>query len=85
MQGEQKKIVHLDDKLKSFVKNAALMGGGNYGGGNIVEEIEESIKKLRDDLGDLKKNSESELVIMRNNLMTKLTKDEAVELEQRMT
>ena len=61
------------------------MGGGNYGGGNIVEEIEDSIRKLGDDLKDLKKYCESETLILRNNMMTKLSKDEGAELETRMT
>ena len=43
VQGDNKKIIALDDKLRSYMKNQALTGGGNYGGGNIVEEIEESI------------------------------------------
>lgn len=84
-QGNVKKISSLDDKLKSYMKNQALMGGGNYGGGNIVEEIEESITKLRDDLKDLKKMSESELTIIRNDLTRKSTKEDGLQLEERMT
>mmetsp|Transcript_14290 Transcript_14290/g.18002 ORF Transcript_14290/g.18002 Transcript_14290/m.18002 type:complete len:86 (+) Transcript_14290:1102-1359(+) len=76
IQGDGKKINSLDDKFRSYMKNAALMGGGNYGGGNVVEEIEENIRKLREELDDLKKSSSSEFVILRNDLGKKLTKDD---------
>ena len=73
VEGARKQISSLDDKIRSFIKNAALTGGGNYGSTNVVEEIEDSIQKVRDDLDELKKHSNSELVILRNDLNRKFT------------
>jgi len=66
------------------MKNQALTGGGNYGGTNIVEEIEESITRLRDDFNEVKKSTLSELTIIRNDLERKFTKDDGSKLEVRM-
>ena len=85
LQGDGKKITALDEKLRSYMKNQALMGGGNYGGGNIVEEIENNIQNLRNDLEDLKKNSTSERNIISIDLSKKMTKDEGGQLETRIT
>lgn len=40
--GNSNKIINLDDKFRSYIKNQEMTGGGNYGL-NIVEEIEGSI------------------------------------------
>jgi len=84
-QGNGKKLVALDDKLRSYMKNAALTSGGGHGAGNIVEEIEEAIAKIRDDQNDLKKDTSSELVMIRNDLNRKFTKEDGTELEKRMS
>ena len=76
LQGDGKKITALDEKLRSYMKNQALMGGGSYGGGNIVEEIESNIQNLRNDLEELKKNTTSERNIVSIDLSKKMTKDE---------
>lgn len=68
------------------MKNQALTGGGGGGyTGNIVEELEDSIGKLRDDFNELKKSTSSEIVIIRNDLTNKFTKNDGSQLEVRIT
>lgn len=50
----------LDDRLKAFIKNAQLSGNTAVGEGNIVQEIEDNIMKLREDLDEYKKSNSSE-------------------------
>lgn len=76
LQGDGKKITALDEKLRSYMKNQALMGGGSYGGGNIVEEIESNIQNLRSDLEEFIKSTKSERNIVSIDLSKKMTKDE---------
>lgn len=58
--GNKSAIKELNEKVKNFIKNAALSGNTSMGEGNLVQEIENNIQKLRDDLDDLKKYSDQE-------------------------
>ncbi len=75
-----KKVIGLlDDKLRTFIKNMQLSGGAAMAGeGNVVQEIEDNIRGLRDDLDEWKKHSGNERTIIMNDLHNKQTKEEAV-------
>ena len=79
--GNKSAIKELNEKVKNFIKNAALSGNTSMGEGNLVQEIENNIQKLRDDLDDLKKYSDQEQRIIKNDLYTKLTKDDGNNIE----
>ena len=74
----------LDDRLKAFVKNAQLSGNTAVGEGNVVQEIEDNIVKIQVDLDSYMKSNSSDFRILRNDLLNKATKEESVQLEQRV-
>ena len=55
------------------------------GEGNVVEEIEIALKDLRLDLNELKKKTESDSKIIRNDLFNKATKEEINQLDITLT
>ena len=58
------------------------MGGNtSYGEGNLVQEIEDNIQKLRDDVDDIKKFTSQENRIIKNVLDTKLKKEDGENIE----
>lgn len=75
----------LDDKLRTFIKNMQLSGGAAMAGeGNIVQEIEDSLQKLKDDLEEWRKTSGNERIIIMNDLQNKFTKKESTVMEDRL-
>ena len=74
----------VDDRLKAFIKNAQLSGNTTAGEGNVVEEIEANIAKIRMDLDEYKKANSSDYRILRNDQFNKATKEETEQLEQRV-
>jgi len=48
------------------------------GGGNIVEEIEEAIEKVKQDLDDTKKKADAERRMLKNDLLDKAAKSDIV-------
>ena len=51
------------------------------GAGNIVEELEEAIDKIKQDLDDTKKHGDAERKMLKNDLQDKATKSEIVSVE----
>ena len=81
----KKIIALLDEKLRTFIKNMQLSGGAAMAGeGNVVQEIEDNITKLREDLDEWKKHSGNERTIILNDLHNKFTKDESAMMENRI-
>ena len=74
----------LDDRLKAFIKNAQLSGNTSVGEGNVVQDIEDNIIKIREDLDEYKKTNSSEYRILRNDMYNKSTKGENEQLEERV-
>ena len=68
-----KKVIGLlDDKLRTFIKNMQLSGGAAMAGeGNVVQEIEDNMRGLREDLDEWKKTSGNERTIIMNDLHNK--------------
>jgi len=73
----------LDERLKSMGK-AAAMSGNTAMAGNLLQDLEDGIAKLRLDLDSLKTNCTKNQAKVQDELNQKATKDELAELESRM-
>ena len=81
----KQQIGMLDEKLRTFIKNMQLSGGAAMAGeGNIVQEIEDSLQKLKDDMEEWRKTSGNERIIIMNDLQNKFTKKESTVMEDRL-
>jgi len=79
----KKMLALLDERLKSMGK-AAAMSGNTAMAGNLLQDLEDGIAKLRVDLDSLKTNCIKNQAKVDVELNQKATKDELAELEGRM-
>ncbi len=77
----KKQITLLDEKIKTIIKNAALSGNTSMGGSNIVQEIEDSILKIKQDLEEYIKNAEFDKRTTRIMIDEKAAKNEIQAIE----
>ena len=79
---QKKQMTLLDEKIKSIIKNAALSGNTSMGGGNIVQEIEDSILKIKQDMEEQVKYAEFDKRTTRNMIDEKVAKNEIKTIEE---
>ena len=81
--GLKKTIALLDEKIKAMGKAAALSGNTGMAG-NLLEDMEKEIAKLREDLTKLKGDFERNAGKVKEQIDQKADRSELIDLEGRM-
>lgn len=74
----------LDERVKSVGRAAALGGGGGGMAAELLEGLENGIKKLREDLDNLQSQHTKDMTKVQDELNQKASKDDLADLEARL-